>query len=129
VHDELAGRHHLQRGMTGLVVAHIERDQPRTFGQHRRGQNGQVLWISQPLIGFKCDPVGCRKHAQTPLHQQAKRRQRTGILPQLPDDVDTQQLARLQSYYKRLPARVREEIVEYAVFKYERSKNEQAPDD
>jgi hypothetical protein len=55
---------------------------------------------------------------------------RAGLLPPLPDDVDTQQMTRLYDYYKRLPARVRDEIVEYAAFRYEREgKREKAPDE
>lgn len=49
---------------------------------------------------------------------------KAGILPELPAEVDQQQLAMLTDYYRRLSPRVREELVAYAAFKYERSQEQ-----
>lgn len=43
-----------------------------------------------------------------------------GLLPPLPEEPDAQQVTKCLDYYKRLPSRVREEVLEYITFKYER---------
>jgi transcriptional regulator with XRE-family HTH domain len=56
---------------------------------------------------------------------------RAGLLPPLPDEPDHAQERRLYDLYRRLPERVRERVVEYAAFEYERLARgkEQAPDE
>lgn len=46
-----------------------------------------------------------------------------GLIPPLPDDVDMQQFTRLRDYYMRLPAKSRGEVLEFAIFKYERGQD------
>lgn len=54
---------------------------------------------------------------------------RAGLLPPLPDEPTQLQEKRLYDLYRRLPERIRERVVEYAAFEYERLSNkEQAPD-
>jgi len=49
---------------------------------------------------------------------------RAGLLPALPDEPDHEQFQLLTDYYNRLPSHIREELIEYAVFKYEREVKE-----
>ena len=54
---------------------------------------------------------------------------RAGLLPNLPDDPNQAQEKRLCDLYRRLPERLRERVIDYAVFEYERMvTKEQAPD-
>lgn len=55
---------------------------------------------------------------------------RAGLLPPLPDEPSQAQERRLYDLYRRLPERIRERVVEYAAFEYERlgKDKEQAPD-
>lgn len=44
---------------------------------------------------------------------------KAGLLPQLPEETDSQLVTKCQDYYKRLPSKVKEEVLEYIIYRYE----------